>query len=225
VREVIDAVVAALPGRRPALIGIAGPVAVGKTTVANALRDALGAPVVSTDAFLLSNDDLAARDLVMRKGFPESYDAALAERTLSALAAGDGVDLPVYSHDTYDIVRGAPVRLEPAETVLIEGVIALQDPIRSHLDVAVYIDADADVVRRWFVDRFLRFVDAARTNESSFYHSMTPLDEAQVRQIAEMTWDAINAVNLQEHIVPSRDGADIVVRKASDHTVAAVHRR
>jgi type I pantothenate kinase len=222
VNELVDPLRRLLGSQRPRIIGITGAVAVGKSTIAAALSAELGANVVSTDAFLLPNGVLTERNLAMRKGFPESYDADAIHRVMTALRAGESVDLPVYSHEFYDIVEGATESIGPPGLVVIEGVVALQQPLRSFVDAAIYVDAPEDVVRGWFVDRFLRWTEAARDRPGTFYHGFSALDEDAVRSIAEMTWDGINAVNLKEHIAPSRSSADVVVEKAADHSLARI---
>jgi type I pantothenate kinase len=227
VNELVDAVRTLLGGEpfggeRPRIIGIAGAVAVGKSTIASALSAELGATMLSTDAFLFPNSVLAERNLAMRKGFPESYDTDNINRTMTALRAGRNVDLPVYSHESYDIVEDASEPVLAADLVVIEGIVALQPPLRAFLDLALYIDAPEEIVRGWFVDRFLRWTEQARDEPASFYHGFAALDEDAVRSIAEMTWDGINAVNLKEHIAPSRSSADLVVEKASDHSIAHI---
>jgi type I pantothenate kinase len=208
--------------RRPVLIGVTGPVAVGKTTIAARIASQLGATVVSTDSFLMSNAWLSQRDLLMRKGFPESYDDALIEETLDRMRAGGYVELPVYSHATYDLVPGQVQRIEAADLFVIEGVTALQPAVRKRLDLGVYIDAPENVIRRWFVVRFLRLTEEACGDESSFYHGFSGLETAQVTAIAEGAWDGINAVNLHEHIAPTRKYADVVVTKGTNHEVVRV---
>lgn len=212
----------------PFLVGVAGPVAVGKTTIVRALAAGLEAPgrrvrVVSTDSFLLANDALHLRGLVMRKGFPESYDAEAVRAALGALRAGTPARVRVYSHDVYDIVPDASETLAPAELILIEGIVALQAPAREYLDQAIYVDAAEDAVRGWFVERFLRLTSAASTQPASFYHPFAQLPTEQVQQIAVATWDTINAPNLHEYIAPSAAGADVVVHKAADHSITALH--
>lgn len=218
--DVVKLVSERLNATPPTLIGITGAVAVGKTTIADALGEALGAVVVSTDAFLLSNAMLAERDLLMRKGFPESYDADAIMATLKALKLKEPVELSVYSHDVYDVVAGRSNRVMPTDVVVVEGVVALQAPIVDHLDLKIYIDADASAVREWFIDRFVRFTSAARTKPDSFYHRFADFSSDELRSIAELTWDGINAVNLAEHIEPSREHADIVISKAPDHSIS-----
>jgi type I pantothenate kinase len=230
--DAIDDLVALVPSRHrgPTIIGIAGAVAVGKTTIATRLAERIAGSgarvcVVSTDAFLLSNADLAARDILMRKGFPESYDMSALVKAIAYVRQGVATTIPVYSHATYDLVPDETEIVEPTDVLMIEGVIALQPAVREVLDVAIYVDAPSDVVRGWFIERFLRFTEEAKDDASSFYHGMAQLEPAQITSIAEATWDGINGVNLREHIGPTKDAADVVVEKGNDHVVLAVRSR
>lgn len=231
VEELVAEVSRRLDRPAPHLVGVAGPVAVGKTTVARALAEAMGSmdrrgQVLGTDAFLLPNDVLAERGLTMRKGFPESFDASALERCLSAIRAGElRVEVPVYSHLTYDVVPGEVAVVEDPDVVVVEGVNALQDPAAELLDVAVYVDAPTDVVRGWFVERLVGLVEAARDDPSSFYHGFASAPAEEVRAFAERAWDGINAVNLHEHILPTREAAHVVVEKGPGHEIVAVRAR
>jgi type I pantothenate kinase len=213
--------------RAPFLVGVAGAVAVGKTTTVRALAHGLQARgrsvrVLSTDAFLLPNQVLSDRGLLMRKGFPESYDHQAIEETLGRLRSGQSVAVKVYSHDLYDIVSGATETVAATDVVLVEGSVALQQPAGRYLDLAVYIDAPEARVRQWFVERFVALTAAGATDATSFYHRFSEMPGEQVRQVAEAAWEAINAQNLRDYIAPSAANADIVVVKAPDHSIAVV---
>jgi type I pantothenate kinase len=208
-------------GTRPVLVGIGGAVAVGKSTLAAQLPAELAAfaldgQVLCTDCFLHPNDVLAERGITMRKGFPESFDTDAVAAVLDAVLAGhDAIDVPVYSHTTYDIVPGARERLAAADVVIVEGVNALWPPVRERLHVAVYLDAPEDVVRGWFLDRFEGLcVDPP---QESVYRAIAELPRDQQRAIAESAWDGINLVNLREHIAPSRSVATHVIEKDRAH--------
>jgi type I pantothenate kinase len=218
VNRLIDAIRARLDASDTWVIGVGGAVAVGKTTVAQALAVALEARVVSTDGFLYSNDELARREILMRKGFPESYDVRAIVDAFTRLRGGESITVPVYSHETYDIVD----RTETVDAgrIIVEGVVALQDPIRGFLDVAVYVDAEAEDVRGWFVDRFVQWCREARPG--TFYAGFAGVDAPNVRSVAEMTWDGINRPNLDRYIAPSKDRADIVIRKDAGHRIVEV---
>ena len=209
------------------MIGIGGGVAAGKSTIAGQLAErfaVLGRDVdiVATDAFLHPNAVLAERDLLMRKGFPESYDSEAMTGFVEQVRAGGRVELPVYSHATYDIVAGETRVLDRPDLVLLEGVVAVQAPIVELLDLSVYVDADETAIRGWFVRRFVGFVATAASEPVSFYKMFVGLPDDEIVRIAEATWDGINGVNLREHILPARKLATFVVSKAADHSIVDV---
>jgi type I pantothenate kinase len=211
----------------PFLVGVAGPVAVGKTTIVQAIASGLEAEgfranTLCTDAFLLSNKALNERGLLIRKGFPESYDHDAIRDVLAALRAGEIARVRVYSHETYDVVSDATDLVAPADVILVEGIVALQPPTVEHLDLAIYVDAPEARVREWFVDRFVRLTAAAAGDAASFYRPFADMPPEQMRQIAEATWDGINAPNLHAHIAPSLARADVIVVKGADHAIEAV---
>jgi type I pantothenate kinase len=210
----------ALPGTGPLVIGIGGSVAAGKSTCAEELRARLPGTVevISTDGFLHPNAVLEARGLGARKGFPESYDHALADDALGRIAAGHtDVEVPTYSHRTYDI-GGPPTVVRRPDVLIIEGVVALQPPIGRHCSVRIYIDAEEGDLRRWYVERFV----ALAAGGDGFYAQWARLPADEVRQLATMVWEHVNLPNLVAHILPTRWTADIVVRKGPDHQVNAV---
>jgi type I pantothenate kinase len=202
------------------VIGVAGAVAVGKSTVARDLAAALEADgrtvaVVSTDGFLLPNAELERRGLFFRKGFPESYDLdRLAQFLAEARAGRSPLAVPRYSHDRYD-VEEEPDSIERPEVLVLEGVVAL----RADVDLGVYVDADHADVQRWYVDRFVRLVDEATDDPASFYRAWVGLSEPEVRAVAAEVWRTINLVNLVEHIEPTRAEADLVLVKGPHHEV------
>ncbi|MEA3076355.1 MAG: type pantothenate kinase [Actinomycetota bacterium] len=221
---VVEAVGAELAaaGKRPVLVGVAGSVAVGKTTFAEQLRHALApvnVAVLATDCFLLPNDELGRRGLGMQKGFPASYDTGEIERFLDGLDTDGTAEVPVYSHAVYDRVKGEYETIGPADVIVIEGVNALQPPLAGRLDVAVYLDAGEADIERWFVARFLDLCLAAETDDSSFYRGFVGLSPGEQARMASSVWSAINLVNLREHIAPTKAAAHVVVAKAGDHSL------
>ena len=216
---------------RPTLVGIGGPVAVGKTTLATDLAVRLRSSgyqvaTVSADGFLRPNAELAAAGLTMRKGFPETFDLNALRQALAVLHESRAAEVPVYSHETYDRVPHQTIRVEPADVVLIEGVIALHDAVADQLDVRVYIDAEESDVIGWFVDRFLQMcADAGPTDGQSFYKLFADRSPAERREMAKATWATINGVNLRDHIAPSRANAHVVVVKGPQHEIRSVQRR
>lgn len=216
---------AAAYGAKPFVVGIGGPVSVGKSTIAGGLLarlDGSGASspveVLGTDGFLFPNDELAALGLELRKGFPESYDIALLERTLDSLRLGREVSVPVYSHETYDIVPGGARVIEVPRILILEGVNALQ--FHARLDFAVYVDAPVAAIEEWYVTRLVELV--AEAPPGTFYAGWAGLAPEQVDALARDIWSSINAVNLAEHIAPTRAYADVVVRKGADHELLGV---
>lgn len=209
------------------VVGVAGSVAVGKSTLAAALGDAIASigpsvHVLTTDAFLHSNAVLSDQGLLMRKGFPESYDLPALVAFVAAMRARSAtVTVPVYSHDTYDIVKGGHDPIPASDVVVIEGVNALS-ALGPSLDLAVYVDAAERDIETWYLERFHRLCVAARDDERSFYRMFVDMPGEEIDAIARRTWRDVNLVNLREHIAPSRADADAVVRKGADHRVLGV---
>lgn len=209
---------------RPLLVGLTGSVAVGKTWLANALATELAArsnvAQLATDGFLWPNAILEARGLVLKKGFPESFDADTMLGTLAALRLG-AADVPVHSHASYDIDPALTRRIGPAEMVIIEGLGLSGFPdgrsARSAIDVLIYLDADVADIQAWYVARFLGLWRAGADDPASFYHRFATLPEAQVVTLAESTWANINLPNLVGHIGKARETADIVLHKTAEH--------
>jgi type I pantothenate kinase len=224
--ELADGVAARLAERRPPhVVGIGGPVAVGKSTIAEELATAFidrgrRVRIVATDCFLLTNEVLAERGLTFLKGFPESFDLGAITRFVQDVKAGERrIEIPVYSHALYDVMPDEKVVIEGADLVILEGVVTLQAPVVRLLDAGIYIHADEDTVKSWFVERFVRLTERAKGDPTSFYASFAELGETRVMELAVATWDTINGVNLRQHIEPSRRNATFVVTKAADHSI------
>ena len=219
---------ALLKQRGARLVGITGSVAVGKTWLANALAAALApaAATISTDGFLFPNAVLEARGQVLRKGFPESYDADAMLATLAALRSGAAA-VPVHSHVTYDIDPRLTRSVGPADMIIAEGLGLSGFPdgrnARAALDVLIYLDADIADIEAWFTRRFLGLWRAGADDPASFYHRFASLPEAQVEALAHATWANINLPNLTGHIARARETADILLRKDAGHRLLLVH--
>lgn len=204
------------------VIGVGGAVCVGKTTTSERLGSML-APVateiVTTDGFLFPAAELDRRGLTMRKGFPESYDEAAIRTFLSEVRGGtEGVVVPMYSHEIYDVVPGASHGLADAAVVIVEGVNALR--FTDQLDLGVYIDAPEPVIESWYIERFLHLCAVAAPD--TFYANFGGLDDDGRRVMAHQVWGAVNRQNLEEYIAPTRDLAGVVVEKGVDHSVTRV---
>lgn len=207
------------------LIGLAGSVAAGKSTLASELADrwrsqGLTVAVVSTDGFLLPNATLEARGLLRRKGFPESYDAAALQAFLQALRTGQPALAPHYSHQTYDIVPGQLQEISGVSRVLIEGVNALQPAFTAGLlDLRLYLHADEADLFSWYRARLLRLRDAAQSDPDSYFTRFLALTPAEWEARIQSVWEEINLPNLRAHIAPSQAHADWVFEKAADHRI------
>ncbi len=227
----------------PFLIGLGGSVAVGKSTSARVLRELLArwpnhprVDIVTTDGFLLPTRVLEARGLMQRKGFPESYDVRALVSFVRDLKAGeDRVTSPVYSHLVYDIVPGAEIVIEQPDIVIVEGLNVLQTGpalpgqprlfVSDFFDFTVYVDAETEAVRSWYVERFLALRHTSFADPSSYFHRYASLSDDEAALTAGRIWDEINEPNLVQNILPTRDRADLVLRKGQDHAVEEVRLR
>ena len=217
----------------PYVIGVAGSVAVGKSTFARILQTLLArwpdhpkVDLVTTDGFLHPNRILAERGIMNRKGFPESYDTKHLLAFLRELKSGsEEVDAPVYSHVVYDIVEGEHVRVRQPDILIIEGLNVLQvgtdadEFVSDYFDFSIYIDADEDDIRDWYVERFHALRRTVFQNPSSYFSVYADLDEEAATRTALGIWDEINGRNLRENIAPTRERASLVLRKDAGHRV------
>lgn len=221
----------------PFVIGVAGSVAVGKSTIARLLRELLtrweGTPrveLVTTDGFLFPNAELERRGLMERKGFPESYDRRALLRFLSQVKSGaPNVPAPFYSHLHYDIVPTAGIVVNRPDVLIVEGLNVLQPPgpgrtlaVSDLFDFTVYVDARTSDIARWYEERFLRLQRGAFLNPQSYFHRFAALSEEEARDRARDIWTRINEPNLVQNILPTRPRASLVLRKGADHAVASV---
>ena len=221
---------AALAAGTPYVVGVAGSVAVGKSTFAAALGETIAAwparvAAIATDGYLFPNAVLAERNISMRKGFPESYDVEALRRDLAAIKSGARVAMPRYSHVTYDVDRDNPLIVEKPDVLILDGLhlAQIERPGSPRLiDTLIYLDADEAVIERWFTDRLLPLMVAGRDDPASFYHRFREWDDAARRDFAKRVWEGINLPNLRDHIVRDRDAADIAVRKRADHSIESI---
>lgn len=238
-REVTGAFLACEPTNKPFIIGIAGSVAVGKSTVARLLKTLLSrwehhpkVDLVTTDGFLYPTQVLEEKGLMGRKGFPESYDTKQLIDFLGRVRAGERhVKAPLYSHITYDVLPDEFEVIDSPDILIVEGINVLQVSKRQpvfvsdYFDFSLYIDADTDDIRRWYIDRFLLLQQTAFREPFSYFHRYADLSKDEAVERASRIWESINLLNLNENILPTRERADLILRKGRDHRIHEVYLR
>jgi type I pantothenate kinase len=247
-----DTFLGSLPQPAPYVIGIAGSVAVGKSTFARILKALLSrwpahprVDLVTTDGFLLPNRELERRGLLERKGFPESYDVRRLIQFMADVKGNRGaVHAPVYSHQAYDIVPGEFQVVDRPDIVIVEGLNVLQTGdttrpaterprdggrprvfVSDFFDFSIYIDADEQDIERWYIERFLALRGTVFRDPRSYFHRYASLSDDDAVETARTIWRTINGVNLRENISPTRERARLVLEKASDHSIQRVRLR
>lgn len=229
------------PDKTPFVIGIAGSVAVGKSTTARILKELLArwpsspkVDLVTTDGFLLPNRVLQEKGLMEKKGFPESYNVSELLNFLSRIKAGEHrVEAPVYSHFNYDVMPDQSQLIDRPDILIFEGINVLQSRelpedgdvvpfVSDFFDFSIYIDADEAVIEKWYVDRFMRLRETAFTDPGSFFHKFSQIPESEAKEIANNLWERTNLANLRENILPTRPRANLILKKGKNHTVEQV---
>jgi type I pantothenate kinase len=226
----------------PYVIGVAGSVAVGKSTFARILQALLArwpdhpkVDLITTDGFLHPNHVLEERGIMNRKGFPESYDTRNLLKFLRELKSGrPAVQAPVYSHVVYDIIEGEQTTVCQPDILILEGLNVLQvgapgseaaEFVSDYFDFSIYIDADEGDIEQWYVDRFLSLCDSVFQNPDSFFRHFAHLSRDEAIATARGIWQGINGLNLSENIEPTRERASLILRKGADHRVSDVRLR
>lgn len=222
----------------PYVIGVAGSVAVGKSTTSRVLQALLArwphhpsVELVTTDGFLYPNAVLEERGLMDRKGFPESYDrAALLDFVSRAKAGETPLEVPVYSHVRYDIVPGERRVVERPDILIVEGLNVLKAGgtgafVSDYFDFSIFVDAEVPDIREWYVRRFLTLKDTAFKEPDAYFSRYAGLTDEEARQVALDIWTRINEVNLMENILPTRERADLILEKGPDHSIRRVRLR
>ena len=231
------------PGKVPYIIGIAGSVAVGKSTFSRVLRASLArwpnhtqVELTTTDGFLYPNRVLQDRQLMQRKGFPESYDQRRLLLFLADIKSGTRkVAAPVYSHLHYDIVPNREETVEQPDILIIEGLNVLQSPesgrgssrlfVSDFFDFSIYLDAQEEIIEEWYVQRFLKLRETIFRDPHSYFHRYADLTDLEAVETASRIWREINLVNLKENIVPTRERAHLILEKGRDHSVERLRLR
>ena len=221
---------------RPFIIGISGSGAVGKSTTSRLLQILLSrrfkwatVEMVTTDGFLYPNKVLEERNILDRKGFPESYDMELLLDFLDSIKNGEEFEIPVYSHEVYDIVPDQKVTIQPVDFLIVEGINVFQNPqnqtlyVSDYFDLSIYVDADVANIETWYLERFQTLLKLAEKDHNNYYHRFTQMPFNQVLAIAQDTWKNINLANLEKYIEPTRSRADIILHKGQNHEIDKIY--
>ncbi|WP_174721103.1 type I pantothenate kinase [Streptococcus periodonticum] len=222
--------------RQPFIIGVSGSVAVGKSTTSRLLQILLSrtfsnatVELVTTDGFLYPNAHLEEQNLLKRKGFPESYNMELLLDFLDNIKNGQNYQIPVYSHEIYDIVPDEKQSVTAADFVIVEGINVFQNPQNERLymtdffDFSIYVDAEVENIETWYLDRFKKLLTLAKEDPNNYYHPFTSQPENKVMEFAQNVWKSINLVNLQDYIEPTRNRAEIILHKTENHEIDEIY--
>jgi type I pantothenate kinase len=236
--SVTDTFLGTPPRPVPFVIGVAGSVAVGKSTISRVLQELLArwpqhplVDLVTTDGFLLPNEVLESHGLMNRKGFPESYDRrALLDFVARAKSGEDNLEVPVYSHVAYDIIPGERRLVSRPDILILEGLNVLQAGeggavVSDYFDFSIFVDANLEDVRSWYIERFVTLRDTAFLQPDAYFHRYAGLSDDEAVGVASKIWSDINEVNLIENILPTRERATLILDKSSDHSVRRVRLR
>ncbi|WP_159543971.1 type I pantothenate kinase [Streptococcus halichoeri] len=222
--------------KRPFIIGISGSVAVGKSTTSRLLQLLLTrtypnshVQLVTTDGFIYPNQELMAKNILNRKGFPESYNMEQLLNFLDTMKNGQKAAIPVYSHEIYDIVPNKWQTIAAPDFLIVEGINVFQNQQNNRLymsdyfDFSIYIDADRRHIENWYLERFASLLDLARHDHNNYYARFTSLSQTEAMSFAKEVWTTINLVNLEKYIEPTRNRAELILHKAKDHKIDEIY--
>lgn len=223
----------------PYIIGISGSVAVGKSTTARLLQllltryyPDLKTQMMTTDGFIYPNQELEKRKLMPRKGFPESYNMQMLRDFLQDVVSGkNDVVYPLYSQELSDIVPGRYGHVEKPDILIIEGINTLQLPESGQLvtsdffDFSIYIDAEEDLIEKWYMQRFKKIMKIKKNDPSNFYYKLANGPEDEALRLAEETWQMVNLVNLRQYIAPTKERANLILHKVEGHLIDKIYLR
>ncbi|BAL61509.1 type I pantothenate kinase [Melissococcus plutonius] len=223
----------------PFIVGIAGSVAVGKSTTARLLHTIFGrmfkkksVELITTDGFLYPNHVLKQKGILGRKGFPESYDMKKLIAFLNEVKSGkETIKAPLYSHDTYDVIENEYNLIQQPDILIVEGINTLQLPANQQIyvsdffDFSIYVDADPRLIEQWYLERFEALLNTAFRNPDNYYYSYAVGDRKEAFAMAKNVWKTINLKNLNEYILPTRGRADIILHKTTNHSIDEIFLR
>tara|TARA_B100000941_G_scaffold45339_1_gene28072 strand:+ start:106 stop:1014 length:909 start_codon:yes stop_codon:yes gene_type:complete len=211
----------------PLMIGIAGSVSVGKSTFSKTLKKLFhkfkrikNVEIVTTDGFLYPNSVLEKKKIMDKKGFPESYDHKSLLKFLHKIKSGaSNIEAPIYSHNIYDILEGKRKKIDSPKILILEGVNVLNSSIIKFFDFSIYLDADEDVIKNWYIKRFLSLRHESLSDKNSYFKKYNSMTVKEVTKLATNVWKTINLKNLNDHILPTRNNASLIVKKKYDHSI------
>ncbi|MGP1956289.1 MAG: type I pantothenate kinase [Arsenophonus sp. NC-PE1-MAG3] len=228
----------------PYIIGIAGSVAVGKSTTARLLQTLLSrwpenrkVDLIATDAFLYPNQILNERGIMNKKGFPQSYDIHRLVKFISDIKSGvKNVTAPVYSHFTYDIVPGKKQVIKQPDILILEGLNIFQNGmdypnnpdhvfVSDFIDFSIYVDAPENLLKKWYISRFLKFCKGAFSNPNTYFYYYSKLEKKEAINTAKTIWEEINKINLKENIIPTKKRVNLIMTKDSNHSITNIRLR